>query len=201
MEMDLQNIIDKLKQEGVGEAEKKAEDIIHQAEKKALSIAEEAKGREEEIIRKAEQEAERLRKNGEEAVRQASRDVLLSLREQITGLFDRIVRQEVAGQMSPAVLKEMIVKLASKFEKDETLDVEILLSEKDKKDLEKTLFAALKGEMKKGITLKASPKVEHGFLIGIKGKSSYYDFTDEAIAEAFMAHLNPKITEILTSGK
>ena len=201
MEMDLQSIISKLKTEGVGEAEKEAADIVEEAKKKAADIVEEAKQREEEIIKKAEQEADRLKKNGEEAIRQASRDVLLSLREQIIALLDKVTKYEVAAQMSPALLKDMISKLAGKFERDKKLDVEILLSEKEKKDLEKVLIGALKKEMKKGVTIKTSPIVEHGFFIGEKGKSSYYDFTDEAVDEAFMAHLNPKITEILTSNK
>lgn len=201
MEMDLKTIIDKIKEEGVGEAERKSSDIISEAEKKANSIIEDANRQKEAAIKKAEQNAENLRKNAEEAIRQASRDVLLSLREQIVGLFDKIVKREVAGQISPPVLKEMIMGLAEKFKKEGKLDVEVLLSEKDKKSMEKTLLSALKKEMKKGVTIKTSPSIEHGFLIGERGKSSYYDFTDDAIAEAFTAHLNPKIVEILTAGK
>jgi V/A-type H+-transporting ATPase subunit E len=201
MEMDLKTIIDKIKEEGVGEAEREAADITQQAKKKADDLTKEAERKKEEDIKQAEQEAARFRKNAEEAIRQASRDVLLSLREQIIALFDRVAKREVAAQLSPTALKEMIVALAEKFKKEGQLDVEVLLSEKDKKELEKALFSALKDEMKKGVTLKTSPGVEHGFRIGRKGESSYYDFTDEAIAEAFMTHLNPKIVEILTAGK
>jgi V/A-type H+-transporting ATPase subunit E len=103
--------------------------------------------------------------------------------------------------MPPAVLKEMIIEVSEKFKKEGLLDIEILLSEKDKKDLESTLLGVLKKEIKKGVTIKTSPSIEHGFLIGEKGKSSYYDFTDDAIAEAFTTYLNPKIVEILTAGK
>ncbi len=201
MEMDLKSIIDKIKTEGVSEAEQKAADITAQAENKADSIIKEADQKKEKILKKAEQDAGNLKKNAEEAVKQASRDVLLSLREQIIGLFDRVVKQEVAREMPPAALKEMIIAVSEKFKKEGLLDIEILLSEKDKKDLENTLLSALKKEMKKGVTIKTSPSIEHGFLIGEKGKSSYYDFTDDAIAEAFTAHLNPKIVEILTAGK
>jgi V/A-type H+-transporting ATPase subunit E len=196
MEMELKTIIEKIKQEGVGEAEKKAADMIKEAEAKGKGIIEEAKKKA--ILKEAERDATALKKNGQEAVKQASRDVLLSLREKIVDLFDIIIKKEVAAQLSPAVLKEMIVKLAKSFTKGQELDVEVLLSDRDKKSLEEELFSALKKEIKKGITIKVSPKIERGFRIGQKDKESYYDFTDEAIAEAFMTHLNPKIVEILT---
>ncbi|MGB3112891.1 MAG: V-type ATP synthase subunit E [Candidatus Omnitrophota bacterium] len=201
MEMELKTIIEKIKQEGVGEAEKKAAHIIETAQAGAKRVLDQAREERAAIIKKAEQEAAKLRDNGEKALSQASRDVLLSLREQIIELFDKVVKREVAAQLTPDVLKEMILKLVEKFEKEEKLDLEILLSKKEKKDLEEAVFSALKGEMKKGVTIKISPVIEHGFFIGEKDKGSYYDFTDEAIAEAFMAYLNPKIVDILAAEK
>jgi V/A-type H+-transporting ATPase subunit E len=201
MEMDLNNIIEKIKQEGVDEAEKKAADIVKEAENKAQNVLQDAGKQKESILKKAEQDAQRLKDNGEEAVKQASRDVLLSLRERIVELFDKIIKKEIAGQLSGDVIKDMVVKLADKFERGEQPDIEILLSDKEKKDLEKEIFSALGKEVKKGLTIKTSSSIEHGFRIGEKDKHSYYDFTDEAIAEAFMTHLNPKIVEILTKDK
>jgi V/A-type H+-transporting ATPase subunit E len=200
MEMELKNIIDKIKSEGVDEAEKKAADITGQAETKAKSIIEAAQKQKGAIIKEAEQEAEKLQKNGEEAVKQASRDVLLGLRQSIMGLFDTIIKRDVSEQLSADVLKGMISQLSESITKNKQFDVEVLLSEKDKKEMEKVILGGLKKELKKGVEIKASPNIEHGFRIGEKGGSSYYDFTDEAIAEAFKAYLNPKIAEILTPG-
>ena len=200
MEVELKNIIEKIKEEGIGEAEKKASDITKDAETKAESIIKEAQDKKEIILKEAAEASEALKKNGAAAVKQASRDAMLSLREQITALFDSVGKQKIAEQLTPDVLKNMIVTLAEKF-KREKLDVEVLLSEKDKKALEKELFKALKEDIKKGIVVKVSPRVENGFRIGAKGESFYYDFTDEAIAEAFTAFLNPKIMEILTPDK
>ncbi len=201
MEMELKSIIEKIKEEGVEEGQKKATDIIGQAENKAKETIEAAEKEKEDTVKNAAKEAERLRKNGEEALRQASRDVLLGLKEEITALFDSVIKEEVAKQLSPEVLKDMIITLVQKFKRDEEPDIEILLSDKDKKALEKVLLARFKEKMAKGVTLKASPKVEKGFLMGGKGKGAYYDFTDEAIAEVFKAFLNPKIADLLNPGK
>jgi V/A-type H+-transporting ATPase subunit E len=201
MEVELKNIIEKIKEEGVGEAEKKASGIISAAEAKARSVIEEAENKKKDFLKKATEEAEALKKNGREAVKQASRDAILSLREQITVLFDKIFKREISGAMSTETLQKMIGALASGFRKEGKLDAEVILSDKDKKALEASLLKSLKAEAKKGITIKTSPRVEHGFRIGMKGENSYYDFTDDAVAEAFMTYLNPRIAEILSSGE
>jgi V/A-type H+-transporting ATPase subunit E len=198
MEMELKSIIEKIKTEGVSEAENQASKIIADAETKAKAMMESARKENEIMAKKAEQEAEKLRHNSEEAIKQASRDVLISLRQSIVNLFDLVMKGSVAEGLTPEVLKDMIVRMAESVAKEKKFEVEVLLSEKDKKTLEKLALSDFKKKMGKGITLKVSTNVEHGFLIGEKGGSSYYDFTDEAIAEAFKTYLNPKITQILS---
>ncbi len=201
MEVELKSIIEKLKSEGVEEAEKQASGIISRAEEKAEGIINGAEKDKEEILKSAEKKAAMLKKNGEEALKQASRDALLALKQSITTLFDRVFREQVSAEMSPDVLKDMIVRLVENIARDKTFNVEILLSEEDRKNLEKTLFTALGEKLKKAVTLKVSPSVERGFLIGEKDGTSFYDFTDEAVAEAFISYLNPKIAEILAPGE
>ena len=200
MEMELKSIIEKIKQEGVTEAEKQAGDIVSAAEEKAKQITQGAKDEKERILKKAREEAIKTRNNAEESIRQASRDVLLGLREQIVALFDKVMKKEIAGELSGDAMKKMIQVLVENFNKEGKPDIEVLLSKEDRDSLEKSLLDALVKEMKKGVTLKASSAVEHGFRIGVKGENSYYDFTDEAIEEAFKANLNKNLIEILTPG-
>ncbi len=197
MEMDLKNIIEKIKTEGVGEAEKEAQEMTDKAKEEAKNIIDAAEKQKEEIIAKAKQDAEKFQKNSEEALKQASRDVLLSLRQNIVALFDKVMKKEIGEQLSSEVLKEMIVKLVDLADQKEGYEVEVLLNDTDKKNLEKIFVGALKKEMQKGVTLKVSSGVEHGFRIGEKSGSSYYDFTDDAIAEAFKLYLNQKMAEVL----
>ncbi len=202
MAMELDSLIQKIKEEGVQEAKRRSEDIVSRAERDARAIIEDAQKTKEAIVQKGQREAANLKKNGEEALRQASRDVLLSLRQKITELFDRIIKSKVSEQLSPESLKKIIIKVIENFRKEEGLGIEILLSEQDKKALEDVFLKALKDELRKGVTLKVSAGIERGFRVGEKGKNFYYDFTDEAIAEVFKVYLNPKIAEILdVSGK
>ena len=149
MAMDLKNIIERIKEEGVDEAQKKAGDIIDQAEDKARETKAAAEAQKKDIIDKAETEAEKLKTSSEEAMRQASRDVLLGLRESIVALFDKVIKRDVSEELSPDVMKKMIIKLVEKFKESGETEVEVLLSDKDKEALEKTHLININKKKKK----------------------------------------------------
>lgn len=200
MEMELKSLIEKIKKEGVEESEKEASIIIKQAEEKAQNIIISAQEEKESLLKDAEQRMQSLKKNTEKAMKQAARDVLLTLRERATDFFDRIVKEKIAKELSPLVLKEIIVKAANNLQKDGILNVEVLVSKEDREKLQKTLFASFAQEAKKHIALTGTKTIKKGFRIGEKDKDSYFDFTDEAIAEAFKRYLNPKLVEMLDIG-
>lgn len=197
MEMEIKNIIKKIKEEGVAKAEHEAGEIIKRAEEKAGHIIKEAEKEKIKIVDKALKESQKLEENAKQAIVQASRDMLLSLREKVIVFFDQIMKQEVMEQISPEFIGSALVRLIENFNEKGIKEIEILLNEKDKKDIERFLFAKLKEKMAEGITLKVSPSIEKGFRIGRKDKASYYDFTDDALAEAFKNFMNPKMCGLL----
>ncbi|MCQ9207064.1 MAG: hypothetical protein NG740_04205 [Omnitrophica bacterium] len=197
MEMELNSLIDKIKQEGVLEAEKCAEGIVKEAREKAKVIVATAERRKDDITRNAGAKAETFRKNSEKALKRAARDVLLTLREDAVAFFDRIVKEKISGELSPDVLKEVIIKVIGNLRKDGIPDIEVLLSEEDKAKLEKTLFSAFGENAGKFLKLTGTKGIEKGFRVGETGRDFYFDFSDEAIAEAFKKYLNPKLVEML----
>lgn len=197
MEVELNNLIDKIKKEGVEQAENNAKALTREAQGKAKKIVADAQRRKDEIIKEAEVQTQNFKKSAEKALKQAARDVLLTLRERVTEFYYRIVKEKVSESLTPEVLKEIIIKTIGNFRKDNILDIEVLLSKADKVKLEKSLLSALRREAKKHFSIMDSANVEKGFRIGEKGQDSYFDFTDEAITEAFKRYLNPKLLEIL----
>ncbi len=201
MELDLNNLINKIKEEGVEQAEKDAGNVISHAQEKAKEIIKGAESKKADIIKDARIEAGNFRKGAEAAVKQAARDVLLGLRGRIAELFTRVVKDNISGELTPDVLKEVIVSAVKNFRKGEALDIEVLVSKKDRDRLQKSLFSALAKEAKERLTLTGAPGIEKGFRIGEKGKDSYFDFTGEAITESFTRYLNPKLAETLNIGR
>lgn len=201
MEVEIKNIIRKIKDEGIDEARKQAEEITAAAEKKARETLEKAEKKKTEIIENALREEEKIKEKSEEAMRQACRDVILGLKEDITVLFDRVVKRQVGEALTTDALKEMLIRIAEKFDLSGKASLDVLLSEQDRKVLEESLLTGLKRELASGITLKASSGAIKGFRIGKKDSNVYYDFTDEAIEESLRAYLNKRLARILLPEK
>ena len=197
MEMELSSLINKIKVEGVDQAEKQAHEIIAAAQKQANSIIEKAKKEEASIIEDAKAKARDFQAQSEKAIAQAERDVLLTLREKIIAFFNAILKKNVKSQLTQDVLKEAIIKAVDNFSKNKSVSLEIVVAKEDKAKLEKMLFEGLAKELKNSITVKGSETIEKGFRIGEEGKDSYFDFTDEIITEAFASYLNPKLLSLL----
>lgn len=201
MEMDLSNLIEKIKKDGVSEAQKKSADIINDAQKKAQEIIARAHTENKNIILEAETESNKLKKLAEASIKQSVRDAALSLKQKIVELCDTITKRQITQQMSSSVLKDIILKLIENFKKEGILNIEILLKKEDKEKLEEAVLNSLGAEMKKGITFKISPSISAGLRIGEKDKNYCYDFTDEGLMEALKAYLNPKVLKILDANK
>ena len=88
MDVQLQELIDKIKKDGVASAEKEAQNIIAAAEAKAKDIEKAAQAKADDIIKTAKAETERMEKASEEAIMQASRNMLLSFKDSLVASLD-----------------------------------------------------------------------------------------------------------------
>lgn len=199
MEVQLKELIEKIKIDGVKDAEVKAADIVKKAEAKAEEIVAKAKKEASRIITDAKEEAVKSGLSGQEALKQAGRDLVLNLQTKITDLFNIIIKQDVASAMDDKVLAETIVKLIGPW-KGSTDNLQVLLSEKDYKNVENVLRTKLADQIKKGFEVKASKSLDAGFLVSMKDGSAYHNFSAEGIAEVLSEYLNPRISALLSEG-
>ncbi len=195
MEVKLESLIEKIKQEGVDKAEMTSKGIIEKAKSEADSIIAEAKKKADKLTADARNKADQFQKNAELAIQHAARDSRLLLHKEFTSLFDRVFKQEVAETLEPAFLKELIVKIVDGWIKSSSAKID--LNKKDLDQLERLLFSGVRKDLKKTITLKPSSGISHGFRIGLKGEDVYYDFSDESIAEMLSLFLNQRLIAIL----
>ena len=140
MDVQLQELVDKIKKDGVESAEAAAADIIQKANEKAASILESAKKEAENIVAKAETESDRLEKAAEAAIRQAGRNILISFRDAVEVRLSALISRETAAAYSPDVLAELIPQAVNAWIKTTgTNELSVLLNEKDLNTLEGTL--------------------------------------------------------------
>jgi len=197
MDVQLQELIDKIKKDGVATAEKEAAAIIAEAEKKAEQIIAEAESKAAEIIKNGKNETERMEKASEEAIVQAGRNMLLSFKDSLVKELDGLIQADTA-KAETDVLAKLVPETVKAWAKNaDASELSVLLSEKDLKDLEKGLTAELKAEISKGLEIKPDKTLTAGFRIGVKNGAAYYDYSAESLAEMFAAYLNPKVAGLL----
>jgi len=195
MESKLEHLIEKIKTDGIAEAQKSAAEIAKVAKKEADGIIKKAKADAEQIITDAGKEADKLKANAESALKQASRDTVLVTKEKLLKLFDAAFKKELGSTLSPEFVKELIVKIVDSWGRDKNL--EVLVSDKDLKQLQDLVFAQGRSGLKDSVAIKVDKGISKGFRVGLKDDDVYYDFTDESIAEFLGEFLNPGIREIL----
>ena len=196
MDVQLQELIDKIKKDGVTAAEAKAAEIIESANKKAESIIAAAQEKSSEIIKKSKAETERMEKASEEAITQAGRNMLLSFKDSLIKELDSLILSETAAAESKTVLEKLVPETVKAWAKNaDASELSVLLNEKDLKELEKSLTSSLKAEISKGLEIKPDKTLSAGFRIGVKNGAAFY--SAESLAEMFAAYLNPKVAALL----
>ena len=198
MEIQLQEIIEQIKKDGVVAAEAEAKTIVVAAKVEADKIVADAKAQADKILTDAKIENERIKKSGEEAIRQAGRNVLISFRESVNRELISIAGENVNAIYSSEALSQLIINVIECWaNKPDAESIEVILNTQDLKKLEETLLGALKEKMLKGITLKANDNFDGGFRIAVNNGSVYYDYSTEAVVEMFSNYLSPQVTKLL----
>lgn len=200
MDVQLQELVNKIKKDGVETAEARAREIVAEAEAKARDILASARAEAEAAARKAEDESARLAKAAESAIRQAGRNLLLSFRDGVLCELSAVIKAESAKAYDAAVLRELIPQAVRAWvERGGSDDLAVLVNPKDLSGLESSLRAALKDRIAAGLEIKADASIPGGFRVGMKDGSAYYDFSAESVAELFSAYLNPRVAALMKS--
>jgi len=197
MDVQLKELIEKIKIEGVKSAEERAAEIVAGAEKRASQLVEAARREAEQIVGQAKEEAARSERSGREALKQAARDLLLNLRGSITRVFTALVEAETTKVYDGKALEEAIVAVMKSWDGSELKELAVLLPEDKLKTLEGGLRARLSDELKKGLEIRPSAAARAGFVVSEKSGNAYYNFTSQAIAEVLSDYLNPRLAEIV----
>ena len=202
MEIQLKELIDQIKKDGVEAAESEAQAILKVANDEAEQIILSAKAEAKRILQEAKKENERMVKSSEDAIRQAGRNLLISLRESVTRELNAIIGENVTAVYLSDAFAGLIISIVESWaKKPDAEDIAVILNTQDLNKLEETLLAVLKEKMLKGITLKANDNFDGGFRIAVNNGSAYYDYSAEAVVDMLSNYLSPKVTELLKEAK
>lgn len=198
MEVQLGQLIEQIKKDGVVAAQTEANAIVDAAKKEAEKIIADAKAQAGKILSDAKAENERMTKSSEDAIRQAGRNLLISFRESVTRELKAITAENVTAVYSSDAFEKLIIGIVEGWaNKPDAEDISVILNSDSLQKLEENLLAALKEKMLKGVTLKANDNFDGGFRIAVNNGSAYYDYSTEAVVDMLSNYLSPKVTELL----
>ena len=193
---ELQALLDRITDQELKKVDAERELILAQAKTDAAEIIKSAKAEAEATVATARQEAALFTQKGEEALRQASRDVLLALRSElenrVTGTVEAMMRETLAGDNLAAVIANLVTQyVAGQGEIDQ---IQLLVSPAELATLEKAVKTRLVEDLRQRCDLAPSAGVAGGFKLVFKNTGVMYDFTDQALAEAVATYLSPQVS-------
>ncbi len=167
MEINIQDLVQSIKHDGIEEAKKEANAVIDSAKLQAQEIIEEAK---KEAAKKLE-DADREIESSKALVKQAERDAVLSIKKELESQVSKILEAEVSKAMSgDALVKIIIAALNGDDPAKYTVEV-AAVTEGLKNGLAKEIEKGLEIKPVKGVSIK----------LALKDGTGYYDFSDEEI--------------------
>lgn len=205
MENKLQELTQKLYNEGVEKAQEEADKIIAEANAQALKIKQNAEKEANEILSSAQQKVAETKKTADAEIKLAANQVLRSIKQQITELIitniiDKPVKQSLDDQKLVKEIIEIVVKNWNP-QKQENINLSILLPEKLEKEFSSYFNEKLQKELKANLELTFSDSIKGGFKIGPADNSYKISFSDDDFQNFFKSYLRPKTIEMLYRGE
>ncbi len=196
----VEDLIDRLKTDGVTKGKQEAEALIADAKRQSLAILDAAQAEAEQIIASARAEAQRLQQAGNQALQLAGRDALLKLRESFQLQFENRLHKLVGKTVQdPQLLREMILEVAGKARPQNEEKTEVLVPASAAGDDPLTAYVAgLSGEMlREGVTFGVGEDIAAGVRVRLVEHDVEIDLSDEALAAFLSRFLVPRFRQIM----
>ena len=196
---ELQALLDRIASEGLKRAEVERDDLLSKARAEAARIRDESLAEAEKTVAESRREAALLEEKGRQALRQAARDVLLSLRERLRERLNHTLRGAIGQAMTPQLMADLLREVAHSFaaREGDPQRLGISLAPARLETVRSELLGLLGASLKAEATLHPLPGGRDGFQVSFSGQDVVYDFTDEALAEVLCAFLSPKLAELV----
>ncbi len=215
----VQELINRLRDEGVKAGQEKSDQVLREAQEQASRIVAQAKAEAEEILNKARSEIETERAAANDSLRVAIRDTELKMEAELKAGFAAHVKRLVSVELSDReFLRQIVLAIAGMAAGDKACEgqpVEVLLPqdlfETDERETRLTekgqgrmrhLVLGISGDMlREGVDLKPSEEISGGIRIRLVGEDLEIDLSDQAISDLLLQNLLPRYQAIVTGAE
>lgn len=193
----LQEMLNKIYEEGVNKAKTEAENIIATAQAEADKVLTNARKEADKILSDANAKAIETERNLNSDLKMAAQQAMSALKNKVINaiLIETIDKQTSQSVNDVSFLQKLILEVLSKW----TPESSVVLTIPESKKAELTNFFAqdVKNTFKGNIKIDYSPLMKNGLAISPADGTYKLSFTDEDFANFFKSYLRPKAAQIL----
>ena len=201
MQNKLQELTDRLYNEGLSKGRQEADQLLAKAKAEAQEIVAKAHEEAAAIQADAEKKAEEIRTMVEGDVKMASTQAIAALKQQVENMVTtKAVAQPVGAALSdPKFVRELIATVVKAFDaaNPDGQGLEVILPAKTQQELEQAFGNEVVKSLSKGIEVKNVKGLADGFRIGPKDGGYRLSFTGDDFTGLVAEYLRPATKKIL----
>ena len=199
MQNKLQELTDKLYNEGLSKGKQEGEELLAKAKAQVDDMLAKAQAEAAQIIAAAQKQAEEIRTKTASDIKMASSQSIAATKKDIeTLIVGKMTGDAVKKTLSsPDFIKDLIKTVAEKFTTDGPVDLNLILPESLKNDLEPFATKELGKILGAGVQASFSKKIAGGFQIGPKDEGWFVSFTEETFNQLISEYLRPATKKLL----
>lgn len=199
MQNKLQELTDKLYNEGLSRGRQEGEELLAKAKGQADEMVAKAQAEAAQIIAAAQKQADEIRTKVASDVKMASSQSLAATKKDIETLIVSKMTDEAVKKAltSEEFVKELIKTVAEKFTTEGPVELALVLPESLRKDMESFVTKELGKMLDAGVEASFSKKISGGFRIGPKDGGYFISFTEETFSELICEYLRPATKKLL----
>lgn len=211
-ESGVQNLVDRIRDQGILAANEKANKILRDAEAKSAKMLADAKLEVEQLRESARIEIEANHAAALEALKLSARDAMLQLKAKVSSEFEVFVQRLVtSATRDEEFIKAIVLVLAGQVQKELIGDkeIQILISEclitgkpdeKIRDHVKQTILTLSSEMLREGVELIPSSDIQGGANVRLVNDKLEIDLSDKAIASLLYQRIMPRFQIILDGG-
>lgn len=205
----VQNLIQRIRDEGVQAARLEADNILREARQQAAQILSTAQADANACQAKAQADIDAYQTAAQEALRLSARDTVLNLKSQIGAQFETFVKRLVTDAMhDKELIRALVLVLAgqSVHEFIANKDIEIMVSKSifsgqpnpEMRERTKQSILSLSSDMlREGVTLLPDKSLEGGARVRLVDEKLEIDLSDRTVARMIYERILPRFRSIV----
>ncbi len=201
MQDKLQELMDKLYNEGLSKGRKDADELVAKAAREAEEIISNAKEKAAKIVSKAEQEADDIKSRIANDIKMASAQSITATKQSIENLVvANALNANVGKAMSDTdFVKSLLTTVVKAFNASnaESVPLEVILPSSMQKELQSAFATEIYDNLAKGSEVKFAKGMSDGFKIGPKDGGFVIGFTADDFNALLGSYLRPSTRKLL----